>query len=85
MIDRMLLCSYESNMIRLEEASSALELLRKYFDKTPKLDDPLSYRELIEFHEAHKSLLNLIVDRIDQIVADSQEAIEQVYEEREGE
>ena len=70
--------SYEELVVYTAEIRESLDILHEWLSTEPKFDDCWSYHDLISAHSQHFALLNLIRFRMDNLVMEHREIIENV-------
>ena len=74
-----LLDSYEELVSYTVEIRESLDILQRWLSQKPNFEDYWSYHNLIAGHGQHYALLNLIMYRLDNLVTEHREIVENVY------
>ena len=70
-----LLDSYEELVAYTSEIRERLDILHEWLSREPKFEDRWSYHDLIALHGQHFALLNLILHRMDYLIEEHTQKI----------
>ncbi|WP_162012508.1 hypothetical protein [Streptococcus sp. S784/96/1] len=62
--------SYEELLSYTEEVRDSLDIIHKWLQSKPNVDEYWSYHDLITLHGQHFALLNLIMHRMDSLISE---------------
>ncbi|AZR96798.1 hypothetical protein ACTGVR_03945 [Streptococcus suis] len=72
--------SYEELISYTAEVREGLDIIRMWLQTKPKDDDYWTYHDLIATHGQHFALLNMIMYRMDSLIAEHSEILKQVLQ-----
>lgn len=80
MSQRRIIDNYEDLLTYTEEVRESLDLIYEWLKNKPDFDDYWSYHNLIALHGSNFALLNLIMHRMDSLIAEHREIIEKTIQ-----
>ncbi|WNF71454.1 hypothetical protein RJW53_10385 [Streptococcus suis] len=72
--------SYKELISYTTEVRDGLDIIQMWLQKKPEADNYWTYHDLIATHGQHFALLNLIMHRMDSLIAEHNEILKQVLE-----
>lgn len=78
---KTLLADYDAFVNEIDALKSVFDILYGWLDCNPKFDDPVSFYDLVCFHEGYFNLLSLALDKMRSLSVDNKKNVKLKYKE----